>query len=623
MGVVSPTRSVSRTWSARVAALVTALLVSVLGLSVPTAAQAAGNTVSGVISFPASAPSSVKQPINQSAPSETRSGIYLTLYKDQPGTVEGWEYGVDANVTFNAATGAWAVTGVPDGAYRLTINVILPNNGSANGVNRTLTVSGANFNAGTTAITERARFRAGVGSCAAWDQSTVTSVKNTATGTVYPLESQQSGWGQPEPRCVSGETSYGNTGFPDTANAPAGNYILFTDANGIREYYTAEGNGSTNAADATTLALKLWEGTTVTQLLKTVRPTIPGTAKVGSAITAATGTWATGATLSYQWKLNGTPIPGATSPSYTPVASDLSKSLTFAVTGSVTDESGLNTSTETMTSAAVTVAAGTLTAPTPTISGTAAIGSTVTATAGSWTAGTTLAYQWKRDGAAISGATASTYALVAADGGKSITVSVTGTKAGYQTATSTSAAKAIPLGTLISATPVISGAAKVGSTLKFTRGSWTAGTSFAYQWKRNGVAISGATGTSYQVSASDAGKALTVSVTGSQAGYATATKESAATAKVALGTLTSTTPRISGTQKVGSTLKLIRGSWTSGTTFTYRWYRDGKPISGATKSSYKLPSSSAGHKFRVKVHGVKTGYTTLDRYSAYTGAIRK
>jgi len=74
--------------------------------------------------------------------------------------------------------------------------------------------------------------------------------------------------------------------------------------------------------------------------------------------------------------------------------------------------------------------APTNTAP-PAISGTTQVGETLTATNGFWTGSPTPTYsrQWKRDGAAISGATASTYLLVLADLAATITVTVTATNA--------------------------------------------------------------------------------------------------------------------------------------------------------------------------------------------------
>ena len=49
-----------------------------------------------------------------------------------------------------------------------------------------------------------------------------------------------------------------------------------------------------------------------------------------------------------------------------------------------------------------------------------------------------FSYQWKRDGAAIDGATGSTYTTATADVSHAITVAVTGAKLGYETTTQTS-----------------------------------------------------------------------------------------------------------------------------------------------------------------------------------------
>ena len=88
-------------------------------------------------------------------------------------------------------------------------------------------------------------------------------------------------------------------------------------------------------------------------------------------------------------------------------------------------------------------------------------------------------------------------------------------------------------------------------------------------------------------------------------------------------TLTTATPKISGTAKVGKTLTAKPGTWTSGTTFTYEWYRGSSKISGATKSTYKLTSSSVGKKLKVKVTGKKAGYATVIKTSAATATVKK
>ena len=69
---------------------------------------------------------------------------------------------------------------------------------------------------------------------------------------------------------------------------------------------------------------------------------------------------------------------------------------------------------------------------TPTISGAATVGQTLTAAAGAWTPGSVgFTYQWLRNGVAIGGATASTLTLTSADLGAVIAVAVTGSATGY------------------------------------------------------------------------------------------------------------------------------------------------------------------------------------------------
>ena len=86
------------------------------------------------------------------------------------------------------------------------------------------------------------------------------------------------------------------------------------------------------------------------------------------------------------------------------------------------------------------VAAGSLTTtPVPKIGGTVRVGSTLTATPGTWApAPINLAYAWLRDGVVIPSALSATYQLVAADLGTHITVTVTGSKAGYTSVSKTS-----------------------------------------------------------------------------------------------------------------------------------------------------------------------------------------
>ena len=239
----------------------------------------------------------------------------------------------------------------------------------------------------------------------------------------------------------------------------------------------------------------------------------------------------------------------------------------------------------------------------PVISGTAERGETLTSTTGTWTGtGTiTYAYQWKRDGADISGATASTYVLVAADDNANMTcvVSATDTE-GTKSATSNT------LGPVLAAplnltSPVASGTAQVGQTLSTTDGTWQgiATITFAYQWRRDAVNISGATSSTYTLVAADYTTDIDCVVTATN-GLGSASADSNDIANIA-GTAPSISgvPTISSQTQVGETITATAASVTGvpTPTTTLQWQRSDNGtsgwanISGATSSTYTLVSA--------------------------------
>jgi hypothetical protein len=342
--------------------------------------------------------------------------------------------------------------------------------------------------------------------------------------------------------------------------------------------------------------------------VNTAPPSIGGTAQQGATLTASAGTWSNGPTsFTYAWErcASGTcsPISGATAATYVATVSDVGDTLEVAVTAAnLGGSSGPATSAPT----------GTVTAATPvntvapSISGTTQQGSTLTASNGTWSNGPTgFTYAWERCASgtcsAISGATASTYALTSADVGDTIKVAVTASNAGGAGAPAVSSATTVvlPLAPVNTVAPSISGTAQQGSTLTASNGTWSNGpTGFAYSWERCAsgtcTAISGATASTYALTSADVGDTIKVAVTASNTGGTSSPATSAATATIqaaaASAPVNTTAPSIAGVVETGSTLTANTGVWSNvPTSYSYDW----KYCSGSNCSNIPGVSSTA------------------------------
>ncbi|MGW2701104.1 Tat pathway signal protein [Streptomyces sp. NPDC001340] len=172
--------------------------------------------------------------------------------------------------------------------------------------------------------------------------------------------------------------------------------------------------------------------------------------------------------------------------------------------------------------------------------------------------------------------------------------------------------------------PEVTGTAKTGAKVTASTGSWSqVPSSYGYQWKADGKDISGATAASYTIPASLVGKKLTVTVTAAGSGWSSGTATSPAVT-VAKGDAPKATkpPVISGTAKVGRTLRTTNGTWSpAATSYAYQWYANGRAISGATKSSLTLKAAQKGKKITVKAIAHRTGHKDGSATSAPTKAV--
>ncbi|WP_314261593.1 Ig-like domain-containing protein, partial [Cardiobacterium hominis] len=161
---------------------------------------------------------------------------------------------------------------------------------------------------------------------------------------------------------------------------------------------------------------------------------------------------------------------------------------------------------------------------------------------------------------------------------------------------------------------VITGDAKVGQTLgaDINDPDGVPATGVKYQWMANGVAIAGATGPTYTLSAADKGKIISLNISYTDNQGNSENISTPPTAKVADGIPTPQPPQpgqnhpgsvaISGNAKVGEklTADVHDDDQFDEAKVKYQWQRDGKPITGANGKTYTLTADDEGHKISVK-----------------------
>lgn len=334
-----------------------------------------------------------------------------------------------------------------------------------------------------------------------------------------------------------------------------------------------------------------------------------GGPQLGEVLSGHDMKWMDGVVISSrQWKRDGADIPGATTDKYTLTTADIGKAITFVVTGTLPGYKTRTVSSDPteLIAARRPVVQNTLA---PKIVGTGLLGKTVTSTPGTWTAGTKLSYQWfwvaGVTSAPITGATGSSYTPTPDLNGYSVKLQVTGTLNGYDPkqveTTPLSIRKAVVVAPSISAKSWFAGDLISASV-------WNSGAMLTYQWKRNGIAIPGATGASYRLGIADIGKTVTLTVKGSLAGYPTASATSNVTSRIgqrAVQLLAQPTTSYgnSGTlPKAGQRVRVMSaGRWTPGAKISYQWRLNGVAVRGAVWSAYVIPATAAGKRLTLTV----------------------
>jgi hypothetical protein len=261
----------------------------------------------------------------------------------------------------------------------------------------------------------------------------------------------------------------------------------------------------------------------------TSAPVVSGTAAVNHTLTTTHGVWnGAPSSFSVQWQRcssSGTScadISGATATTYMVTTADGGHTLRSTVRAT-----NVNGQSQPASSAATAVVpAQPASTGAPVVSGTAAVGKTLSTSNGTWNNPVNYTYAWLRCSASgtgcatISGAAAPNYVLTQADAGHTLESRVTGSNiVGNAAATSSHTAVVVDVPAPAKA-PHISGRAKVGKKLSGSTGSWTySPTAYRYQWLRCNAhgggckKIGHATHAKYKVTKRDAAHKLRLRVT--------------------------------------------------------------------------------------------------------------
>ncbi len=295
-------------------------------------------------------------------------------------------------------------------------------------------------------------------------------------------------------------------------------------------------------------------------------PTISGVSTVGRELTA-THHAMTGATVTYQWNVDGAPIPGASGTTLFLTPDLVGKVITVTGTSMLARHTVLVLTSE----ATARVAPGVQDGTAPHISGTPVVDGTLTVTPGKAPAGSTTTHQWHADGAPIPGASGTTLFLTPDLAGKVITVTSTTVQAGHKDLVLTSeATTAVTEASFTSVGVDVTGTARAGQQLTATAESTPAATRTEFTWERGSTVVG--TGATYVLTRADEGHALTVTATLTRDGYRASTV-STTTPTVAVAEAPSLDLRSTGTKvRQGEPVGLswtsaradrLTGSWTS------------------------------------------------------------
>lgn len=280
--------------------------------------------------------------------------------------------------------------------------------------------------------------------------------------------------------------------------------------------------------------------------------------------------------VTYQWRKNGAPVAGATAATFSLAATTLADSGNYSV---AVTANGL-----TLTSNPATLTVNVPVSTTP-VTHTVTVGSPVTFNFTGATPGTT--FQWRKNGTPIAGATAAILSIANATLSDAGDYTLVFTAGSTTTLSNAATLVVLPLPPPAITTQPASQTVIAGATVQFTVAA-TSPSTLSFQWRKNGVALAGATTdrlTLPGVSLNDSGI------------YSVIVSNSAGSITSNNTTLTVTVPVVAApaitAQPVGQTVSpggtlLLSVAVTGSPPFSVQWFRNGSALAGATTLQYAI-----------------------------------
>jgi gliding motility-associated-like protein len=316
----------------------------------------------------------------------------------------------------------------------------------------------------------------------------------------------------------------------------------------------------------------------------------------------------------YQWRVNGVNVAGATNATFTSSTLTITDVVTLVMTpdlsgaGSCINPAPVSSNSLSVTpSNSLTPSVG-ITTPNASVCS----GAAVTFTANPTNGGTNPVYQWKVNGVNVSGANTATYTTSTLTGTDVVTVvmtpDVSGTGSCIQPGAVTSNGLNITISNSIAPTVSIATPASqvcVGTSVTFTATANNGGNTPAYQWRVNGVNVSGATNATFTSSTLTSTDVVTVVMTPDQSGGNSCINPAPVTSNSLSVTVSSSlTASVSVATSatsicVGGTVTFTATATNGGANPTYQWKINGVNVAGATTATFS--SSTLNNNDQVTV----------------------